>query len=228
MNAKLKIGGVWAVILATVGLLVAGCASAGPQAPPTAFDKAVLDVTTNVVTVTNLVTVTNTSYATVTTTNTVGQLVTVTNVVQIPELVPMVVTNTTYNYAPKASIVDTANMLGPLAGPWGALAATALAGVLGIFAKAKSSQASTMEAVAANSQQALATARSVIAAIPNNQAITASFNSWLAAHQADTDIAKELATVVDDYVDPSHHATVAAGIVAQATTPLPGQSAKVG
>lgn len=210
--------------LASLALLT-GCASAGPQKPPTSFDRALMDIQTNTVYRTNIVTETNFIPQAVWTTNVDHVVVAITNQVPVVAQVPQVTAESTYIYTPKESITGTASAVGGMLGPWGTVGALALSGILGVFAKIKSKQADaasdaadTANQVAGSMSVALQTARSVIAALPNGQAYSASFNAWLAAHQDDVDIAKELASVVQQYVDPGHQQIVAAGILA--STPI--------
>lgn len=201
MNAKMKIAGVWGIILATV---VAGCASAGPQTPPSALDKKLFGITTNVVTVlqTNTVTETNFVEKVVQTTNTLNQVVNVTNLVPVlmptPQIIPVLQTNYVYDASGSQAM---ATSLGALGGPWGAVAGAVAAGILGIWGGLKSQQANTAAAVATSGVQAIETARNVIAALPNGAALSAAYDNWLVAHQADADIAKEVGALVDKVVN---------------------------
>lgn len=221
MKQKMKMGMLGMLGMMLVGL--AGCASAGPQPPPTTFDKLLLNVQTNFVMQTNIVLQTNMVAQVLQTTNTNNVTVFQTNYVPVPVPTTVVTEQTNYVYTPKSSITDTANAVGPLAGPWGTVGASVLTGILGVFAFFKNRQANTMTAVAGSTAIALQTAKQVIASLPNSAAVTASFNTWLAAHQNDANIATELAQVADQFLDPNVQTPVVAGIVAQATTPLVAQ-----
>lgn len=213
-----------AVIAAAISL--SGCAAPGPQPPPSKLDQVVFAIQTNIVNQTNTYQLTNVVTQVQAVTNTVGQVTSVTNVTQqvVPQYVAVPVTN--YVYTPKPVITDGANMIGGMTGPYGAVAAAALAGILGIWGRLKSRQADTMQGVAENSTQALQTARAVIAALPNGASVADQFDKWLTAHQADADLASEIAGVLAN-VSSTHTIGVAAqGILAQVTTPLPAGPAK--
>lgn len=223
----MKITQILSVALISVGVCLAtiGCATKGAQPAPSSLDRALFNIQTNVTVInhTNEVFQTNMVPQVVTTTNIQNQVVNQTNYIPVvvPQYVTVPQTNQSYIYTTKDSITGTASAVGAMAGPWGTAAATGLALVLGIWGKLKSNQAVTLDAVAGNATQALATARAVIAALPNGDKISKEFNAWLASHQNDVDIAKELNQVISDYADPTHTDTLAAGILANVTTPLP-------
>lgn len=208
------------ILVASLGFILAGCASNGAQPPPSTLDKAVFNVTTNIVQQTNLVTLTNTVTQVVQQTNASGTVVQQTNVIFIPVVTNMVHDITNYIFTPKPEITQTASTVGAFLGPWGTIGSAAISGLLGLFAFFKNKQVNVMTEVAGSSQIALQTARQVIAAMPNGDKLTVQFNAWLAAHQNDVNIATELSQVIDDYVDPTHTQTIASGIISQVTTPI--------
>lgn len=224
-NARLKIGMVWAVILASAGMILTGCAS-DRNAPGTFSDLVLTKTATNYVPVTNYFSVTNlvlqTNFVTATNTVTGFVQVTQTNIVTVPQVAvtPTVTVTTNYVYAANATVTGAVATVGGFFGPYGTVASAALAGVLALFAGYKNKQTNTMTAVAGSTAVALDTARKVIAALPNSAAISASFNAWLTAHQNDADIATELAQVADEFLDPNNTSHVVAGIVSQVTAPL--------
>lgn len=218
MKLKKTISGLLLVV--SLAVTLCSCASTGVQAPPTSIEKALYNVTTNVTTLTNYQTITQTNIVPVTITNVDLQVITKTITNEVPVLVPTPYNVTNYTFDTKPAIVGTATGLGAMAGPWGTVAAAALAGILGIWGKFRSNQADTASAVAATSQQAIATAKQVIAAMPNGAALSASFNTFLTNHASDANLASEIASLVDEAVDP-HAATGAAlAIIQAATTPI--------
>lgn len=221
MKTKWTVWTVWTAIVMTMVMgMLSGCASTGVQPAPTKFDQLLLNATPTVTTITNYVTQTNVVTQMVTTTNTLNQVVTTTNVVPQTVIVPQVVTQTNWVYAPKPEITSTASTVGSLAGPWGTVAATALTGVLGLFAFFKNQQANTAQTVAGAGQQAIATAKAVIAAMPNGAALAGAFNNYLTAHQSDADIAAEVAKIVDEVVDPHATTGAALSILTAAAAPI--------
>lgn len=216
------------LLAATLTLTLCSCASTGVQAPPSSIEKALYNVTTNVTTLTNYQTITQTNVQTVTITNVDLQVITKVVTNEVPVLVPTLYNVTNYTFDAKPAITGTAAGLGAMAGPWGTVAAAALAGILGIWGKYRSNQADTANAVAATSQQAIATAKQVIAAMPNGAALSTAFNTFLTQHAADANLASEIASIVDEVVDP-HAATGAAlAIVTAATTPIPTATTATG
>lgn len=212
LTIKLTLAGLLVLVI-----LATGCATTGAQAPPSAIEKTLFNVTTNVTTLTNYVTQTN--LVITTQTNVQNQIVTVTNLV--PQLIPTPFNVTNYTFLPKPAITDTATALGPLAGPWGTVASIALAGVLGIWGKLRSNQADTASAVAATGVQAVATAKSVLAALPNGAALSKAYDDFLTAHASDANLAAEIAAFVDEEVDPHAANGAALSILQAATTPIP-------
>jgi hypothetical protein len=215
-------------LIALTGLL-SGCSSATtPQSPPTAFDSNIFNVTTNVIFRTNTLIQTNVSFVPVFITNTLtGATVVVTNSATNFVPVTVIIPQTNYVYAPNSTSTATANTVGTTLSafgvPFGSLVGTALMGVLGLFASFKSRQATTAGTIAGNATQIIQVARNIISTLPNGPAISSQFDTWLIQHQQDANIANEVASVVDTYVDPQDGALigVAQKLLAQATAPLP-------
>lgn len=208
------------LITAALVLGVTACATSGPQSPPTALDKALFQITTNVVVQTNLVTLTNRVQQIVPVTNLQNQVVLSTNFVTVTNLATVVAPVTNYVYATSPTVTSTVTDVTSMFGPWGTVAGLIATLGLGVFAKFKSQQLNTMTDVAGQAQQAIVTAQNVIKAMPNGAAYAATFNTWLQAHQTDVDLAQEVAQVVNDYVDHPTATTAAAGIVATALSPI--------
>lgn len=231
--------------LLTVALLAictTGC-SWLQTAPPTKVESALFDSITNTTSVTNLMSVTNMTQVT----NMMPSVVTVTSngvASSITNLVPQVVTQpvitlqpvvqpvVSVSLVPKATTtagIQTAGAIGNVIMPGAGMLITGLLG--GLFtmwgklrsttttANAATAKAAVLTKLAGVSQAAVATAQAVIA--KTNPSASTAFNTWLAAHQSDVDIAEELATAVDGFVDPTHTSTIAEGIIAQAAAPLP-------
>lgn len=189
------------------------------NAKPTAFEEHVYNIKTNVVTVLETNTVTQVSQVTVT--NPVTQVTSLTNITTVTQqLVPTQQTNYDYSVAPATSAGVTATgAIANLAVPGlGTIVSGALAGLLGIWGAFKSKQATTAQSVNETLSQAIATAQQVIGQV--SPSASASFNTWLSQHKADSDLASEIAGVVDQYVDPTAAHGTAISIVSQLTTPL--------
>lgn len=218
--------------LITLAGLLSSCSSATtpptPQSPPTAFDSNIFIVTTNVIFRTNTVIQTNVSFIPVFITNILtGATVVVTNSATNFVPVTVIIPQTNYVYTPNSTSTATANTVGTTLSafgvPFGSLVGTALLGVLSLFASFKSRQATTAGTIAGNATQIIQVARNIISTLPNGAAISSQFDSWLIQHQQDANIANEVASVVDTYVDPQDGALtgVAQKLLAQATAPLP-------
>lgn len=207
------------IVLSVSLTLAAGCAA---TKAPTGIEKELYNITTNVVQQTNTAPVTATNWVTVTNTVNGTNQVTLTNfVTKTVEAVPVAVTN--YTYAVKTgttAAIDGAatvgNMVMPGAGTIGSLI---LAGLLGMWGSFRSKQASTATAVNATLSQAIATAQAVISKA--SPATAVAFNTWLAGHQSDANLAGEIAGIVDTFVDPAQANGVAISLIHQAATPIP-------
>lgn len=222
----------WAVsaVAITMLLLATGCAASGPQAPLNAFEQAFLTpVSTNVTVTTNLVPSTNSVVSTngLTVTNGAGVVspVLVTNFV--PVLLPQTVTNVNIGYAPSAQATNTVQAVGTIvntvAPGMGTILSATIAGILAIWGTWRSRQATTATNIAANGVQAIEAARNVLASLPNGAAYSAAYDNWLKAHQADADLATEIASMVDNIVNTKTGQSAGIGAATQilqaATTP---------
>lgn len=218
-------------------VLFSGCdtPTTGPLSnQPTAFDRTLYDITTNVVQATNFVNQTN--YFTVTTTNSAGTVQVVTN--PIPLTVPIILSVTNFGYTPKAQTSATVGVVGDLASatgiPYAGLITTALTGLIGLWGyfktnqgrTAATAQASQANAIAGNTAQILQVARNVIAQSPNGATLTTQLNAYMMQHQQDAMLANEVAGLVDKWVDPNDNALsgIASTIIAAATTPPPAKA----
>jgi len=189
-----------------VGLVVlglAGCATSGTQPPPSAVEQLAFATTTNYVTVTNYVSATNWVTQVNTITNTNNQVVTVTNLVAQPYLEPVVTNVPNYTFTPNATaqaVAGGAATVGNIFVPgWGSLISAGLMALLGAYGTYRTNQAkNTAQQVAQNSVEAINVAQSIIGAIPGTgPQLLAQFQAWMAQHQADADLAVEVAKYVD-------------------------------
>lgn len=191
--------------------LITGCAST-----PTAFDKAVADVTTNYVP--HLVLQTN--IVTVVQTNSILQLVTITNSVGV--LVPVFVTNLTSIVTYQTNVVmatnlvavpvltpnDTATGTASVAGSignilapgTGSLITESLLGLLAIFLGYRNRQfAGKNDALTQSAgvlTQIIETGRELMSSTPQGQKAADAFTQWMVTHQAETGTIGEIANIV--------------------------------
>lgn len=188
------------IILFTSISLLVGCSVL--KSPPTATEKGIFNVQTNVVPTTNFV-------AQAFPDGTIAQ-------------VPQVTQSTNYTLIPKPAITSTANWVGALFGPYGTVGALALSGILGIWGRMRSTQASTLSAVADNSVQVIETARNILKSLPNGAQISTQFDNWMMKHQQDAGIANEIAAIVDEATASSQnpHADAAQSIISAITAPM--------
>ena len=214
-------------------LFLCGC-SGLTSTPPTKAESAVYNVSTNLLPVpaqvTNTVVLTN--FVPITVTNTVAGapvIQTVTNTVFVTNATVTTVTNYVqaqqFSVAPAttATIQAGGAVLNTFLPGVGTIVASAVAGMLGLWGTLRSKQATTAQAVAANSVQAIEVARNLTASISPSAATA--FNNWLVQHQADAGIASEVAKVVDEIVNTNVGQAAGVGaaqqILAAAAQPIP-------
>lgn len=194
------------ICVALVGFtgLLAGCkllSSSGPQAAPTAIERKLADITTNVVPVLT----TNVVYAPVT--NPAGAVfmeAVSTNVTQG--------TQTNYTFQSNAQTQTAVGLLGMVGNFFGVggLVTTGLGGLLSWYWKTRSRQST---AVAGALAQANQTAQAIIAGTPQGQTINMALQNWMHRAHLDNGIAQAVAAIIDSEVDPGAAQGAATSIV---------------
>lgn len=201
----MKLKSSFAVALLCLGLTT-GCASTGPQRPPSAFEQKFFTILTNYVT--------EVAFET--------NAITVTNVVQgIPVVTPalqvVITTNVTptYEFTPNTTAAATATTSGTatniFAPGFGGLVTTIIGGVFGLWGTLRSRKANkTSEALA----QIIETGQEVLLTVPNGADLAAKWKAWMIKHQAQTGVISEASKLVANVVDTDDARDAAAKITA--------------
>lgn len=234
MNCGLRIAdcGLKSRAAATVGALLgtamlAGCSST----TPTAVERALYDVQTNVTqqvtvkTVTNIVNEVVPQYVLVNVTNTdhTVQITTLTNFIPVPmpQVVLVSVTNAVTNFVetPKQTVTDTIQAGGSVLNTFlpgvGGIISTVAVGLLGLWAKIRSTK--NLNDVAGTLTQSIETARSIIKSLPNGAAIGQQFDTFLVQHQADANVLSQITKIVNDTVSAGDAQSKASELLTLAT-----------
>ena len=173
-----------AIALACV---IVGCATSAAH-PPTALDRAFMNVETNYVpvvhVVTNVVSVTNESHQVAWQTN----------------FATVTVTNEEYRLTPNATAQTVQAIGGATGGLFGVggIASTALAGLFSIWASMRSSKRYQTAAVVAQNVQTL---RAFIQGLPNGAAYDAALTKWMASHQAEAGVTDQVLGLLENEVN---------------------------
>lgn len=180
-----------ALLLCSFALILAGCATSGPQNPPTATEQKFFTIETNYVPVVE----TRTSEA--------GTPVTVTNFV--PEYVFLPNTNA-------AGIAATTGGITGLGAPgYGALATAVVSGIFGLWGMLRSRRSNQTAATLA---QIIETGEQVLLTTPNGAALAQQWKAWMIKHQAETDTIGQASQLVANIVDTEDARQAAAQILA--------------
>jgi hypothetical protein len=182
------------LIVVIFAALIIGCATA----PPTRWEQKLFTIQTNVVYVTNVIPVID--YVT----NDANFVVVRTNWVQRTDVVE------TYDMKPGPNadaIVETGRVVGNIAGGWGGIVGTVLAGVFGLWASLRSRKSNQTAAVLT---QIIETGRAILQTTPQGQQLDEKWKTWMISHQAETGVITEVMKLVNSVVDePTAKATAA-------------------
>lgn len=199
-------------IALTPVLLILGCSAVGRNpSPPTKLEQGIFNVQTN--------------YVTEVSTNVAPQVVAgVTN--WVTNVVSQVMPQYTYTLGPGGqAIKDTGSAIGNLFGV-GGLVSTGLAGLLGIWAKLRSSKNYD---TAANTAQIVETLRQFIKGLPNGAAYDTALTQFMMQHQSEAGVLAQVTQILAAEVSNPDAKVAAAEIVAtlrslgvNVPTPPPG------
>ena len=168
-------------------ILFAGCG-----APPVAVEQHFYTITTNETPVV-------TSAATVAAVTNDNVVTFTTNVVYSTNIqVGYVFTPNLTNAAPA---VEIARGIGNVFGPYGDLIAAAIIGVLALWGKVRSQQASKAEAASAVLAQGIETLREILKTTPQGRELDTQIVALLSKQQITAGVIREVARIVNDNVD---------------------------
>lgn len=206
MKTKFFSSALLAFLLLALLTLIAGCATAGPQKAPTAFEQKMFVIETNFVEEVRWQT------NTITVTNLIAGVPT-----PVPTMVITVTTNLTpvYNFTPGQNATATAATAGAttnlFAPGLGGLVTSLLGGLFGLWGTLRSRRANrTAESLA----QIIETGQQVLLTAPNGAQLAASWKAWMVKHQAETGVIADASKLVANVVD-TESAREAAARIAQ-------------